>query len=71
MKRNALITGVAGGIGYATARAFVKAGWKVIGIDKHDMVKRSKSIVFLKGDISNAEVSKKLFTEVSEHNFNI
>ena len=67
MKRNVLITGVAGGIGYATARAFVKAGWKVIGIDKHDMVKRSNSIVFLKGDISNAEVSKKLFKDVSDN----
>jgi NAD(P)-dependent dehydrogenase (short-subunit alcohol dehydrogenase family) len=30
----ALITGAARGIGLATARAFLRAGWKVLGLDK-------------------------------------
>jgi NAD(P)-dependent dehydrogenase (short-subunit alcohol dehydrogenase family) len=30
----ALVTGAARGIGLATARAFLKAGWKVLGLDK-------------------------------------
>jgi NAD(P)-dependent dehydrogenase (short-subunit alcohol dehydrogenase family) len=33
MKPVAVITGVAGGIGSATARVFAEAGWKIIGID--------------------------------------
>lgn len=34
MKRVVLITGAAGGIGYATARIFKEAGWRVIGVDR-------------------------------------
>lgn len=30
----ALITGAGRGIGLATARAFVKAGWRVLALDK-------------------------------------
>ena len=36
MTRVALITGVCGGIGRATARAFVSLGWQVLGIDLRD-----------------------------------
>ncbi len=32
--QTALITGAGRGIGLATARAFLKAGWKVLGLDK-------------------------------------
>lgn len=34
MSRVALITGVAGGIGRATAQLFSSAGWRVIGVDR-------------------------------------
>lgn len=34
MKRVVLITGVAGGIGYATAKHFSSEGWHVIGVDR-------------------------------------
>lgn len=34
MKRVVLITGVAGGIGRATAQTFSNAGWNVIGVDR-------------------------------------
>ncbi|MCS6806163.1 MAG: SDR family oxidoreductase [Acidobacteriota bacterium] len=34
MSRVALITGVAGGIGRATAQLFSSAGWQVIGVDR-------------------------------------
>lgn len=33
MRQVALVTGVAGGIGLATAQAFQRAGWSVIGLD--------------------------------------
>ena len=36
MSRIVLITGVAGGIGYATARCFKQHGWTVIGVDRQD-----------------------------------
>lgn len=65
MNKNVLITGVAGGIGHATARTFIKAGWNVVGIDRQDMVKRSRNITFLKRDISDASASENLFKEIS------
>lgn len=34
MKKVVLITGVFGGIGYATAKLFKQSGWDVIGVDK-------------------------------------
>jgi NAD(P)-dependent dehydrogenase (short-subunit alcohol dehydrogenase family) len=36
MKRTALVTGVLGGIGRATAKAFNEAGWHVIGVDRRE-----------------------------------
>lgn len=36
MTRNVLITGVCGGIGSASARAFSEAGWRVIGVDRSE-----------------------------------
>jgi glucose 1-dehydrogenase len=36
MTQLALITGVCGGIGQATARAFAALGWRVLGIDQRD-----------------------------------
>jgi len=34
VNRVAVVTGAAGGIGHATARAFSEAGWRVVGVDR-------------------------------------
>ncbi|MGH2413936.1 MAG: SDR family NAD(P)-dependent oxidoreductase, partial [Microcystaceae cyanobacterium] len=34
MKQVVLITGVAGGIGHATAQLFMAEGWYIIGVDR-------------------------------------
>jgi NAD(P)-dependent dehydrogenase (short-subunit alcohol dehydrogenase family) len=36
MNKVVLITGVAGGIGYATAQRFKQSGWVVVGVDRQD-----------------------------------
>jgi NAD(P)-dependent dehydrogenase (short-subunit alcohol dehydrogenase family) len=65
MKKIVLITGVAGGIGSATAHVFAKAGWHVIGVDLNE-VKINDVNHFIKADVSDIEDSKRIFNEVKE-----
>lgn len=55
MEKVVLITGVFGGIGYATAEYFNKKGWIVVGIDRVDRDDDKKIINhYFNKDISNA-----------------
>ncbi|NJD68220.1 MAG: NAD(P)-dependent oxidoreductase [Candidatus Methylomirabilota bacterium] len=51
----ALVTGVSGGTGRAVAQAFVKAGWKVFGVDKIEQTEPVRGLRFLKADLAQAE----------------
>ncbi len=60
MKKVALITGVAGGIGFATAEKFLREGYQVVGMDvapalPHEL---AGEFVYCQGDLSNAESRK-------------
>lgn len=56
MKKVVLITGVFGGIGYATAKLFKQSGWDVIGVDKESCDDTANAVdLFIEKDISNAE----------------
>ena len=48
-----LITGAARGIGLATARAFLKAGWKVLGLDKDFSGCDEKGFEHIEFDLAN------------------
>src|SRR3990172_10349293 len=65
MKRTALVTGVTGGIGRAIARAFVDAGWEVVGIDRQEMDEPG-GIDFIKGDLSDPASAKEAFKRAGE-----
>jgi len=53
MKKVVLITGVFGGIGYATANLFKQLGWEVIGVDKQIADDYKNAIdLFIQKDIS-------------------
>jgi len=56
VKKVALITGVFGGIGYATAKLFKQSGWDVIGIDKESREDTASAVdLFIEKDISKTE----------------
>lgn len=65
MKRVVLITGVAGGIGHATATVFSAAGWRVVGVDRRQVGDLAGVEHFIQADISDPESPEYIFGEVT------
>lgn len=64
MKKIVLITGVAGGIGAATARAFSDDGWMVFGVDRK---KGSRTVAveqYISADVAKPDAWKHIFSEI-------
>ena len=66
MKKVVLITGVAGGIGKASAQAFSQAGWHVIGVDQRQLDASSGVAHFIQADVSDMGSSQRIFAEVAD-----
>lgn len=66
MKKIVLITGVAGGIGSATARIFANAGWHVIGVDCNQIETLDGVDHFIQADVADAAASQRVFAEVAD-----
>ena len=64
MKRVALITGVAGGIGEATARIFHETGWLVVGVDQRLGADIPGVTHFVKADLSQPRDPELVLKEV-------
>ena len=62
-----MITGVAGGIGSATAQTFNDAGWRVIGIARRQEDGLPSVNHFINADISDASQWEQISNEVSIH----
>src|SRR5687768_17149243 len=58
-----LITGAAGGIGSAIARAFGQAGWGVAGVDQRDSASPDLDL-FVAADIASERGSRDVFDRV-------
>jgi NAD(P)-dependent dehydrogenase (short-subunit alcohol dehydrogenase family) len=65
MNQVVLITGVAGGIGSATARVFADAGWHVVGVDRRQVDNLPGVAHFIHADISDPEALERIFGEVT------
>ncbi len=66
MNRKVVITGILGGIGFATADLFKKRGWYVIGIDRRQS--RNKNSVideFYNFDIATPKIANKYFKKIN------
>ena len=64
----ALVTGAGRGIGLATARAFLKAGWKVLALDKDFSNFDLKGVERIEFDLRNLSEIKKLVESKGEIN---
>jgi len=70
MSKVVLITGVHGGIGYATAKVFKQKGWKIIGVDKQALDVKDDCIdLFIQSDISETENIPNIFDRIKSNNF--
>ncbi len=65
MSRVVLITGVAGGIGRATAAVFAEAGWRVVGVDRGADQAPPSVDRYIHADISDVAASRAIFEEVA------
>jgi NAD(P)-dependent dehydrogenase (short-subunit alcohol dehydrogenase family) len=63
-KRVVVITGVGGGIGSATARAFGEAGWSVAGVDVRNSAARPEVDLFVATDIATERGSCAVFDQI-------
>ena len=61
--KNVLITGVLGGMGYATAKAFLAKGYKVFGIDTKDEC--DLDVEYFKADLTDLNQVNKAFNQIS------
>jgi NAD(P)-dependent dehydrogenase (short-subunit alcohol dehydrogenase family) len=66
MKKVVLITGVAGGIGSATAQTFSEAGWHVIGVDRRPLDSWPGVHHMLHGDLADVDASQGIFAQVAQ-----
>ena len=64
MKRVVAITGVAGGIGRATAKVFYEAGWLIVGIDRRQPEDVDEVHRFVQADISETEAPHHVFESI-------
>lgn len=66
-KKVVLVTGAAGGIGYATVKLFSQSGWRVIGVDRHAPEGFERDFPadgrFIQADISIATNLEQIYAE--------
>ena len=65
MTKVALVTGAAGGIGSASVRAFVEAGWIVLAADRRREATPSRATRFFPTDVAREEEVRQLLAQVS------
>lgn len=66
MKRVVIITGVAGGIGHATAKVFTNAGWYVIGVGRRNIPNLPGIDRYIRADVSQNQDVVKMLRSVSQ-----
>lgn len=66
MAKSVLITGVAGGIGYATAQLFASEGWKVIGVDIQSPDNMGIDF-YIQADLSSPQEIDSIVAQVTQH----
>jgi glucose 1-dehydrogenase len=68
VKKIVVITGVAGGIGSATAEVFANNGWHVVGVDRQKPVRRLCGVHrFVQADISEPSALEEMYETIGKN----
>jgi NAD(P)-dependent dehydrogenase (short-subunit alcohol dehydrogenase family) len=65
VKKVALITGVMGGIGSATANAFLEQGWRVFGLDRNAPEDNPTDVHYIDCDLADPTAIEKAISKVA------
>ena len=66
MKRVVLLTGAAGGIGAASAEAFLGSGWSVVGVDLSPLPSHLSAVDAVQADLAQAEATDAVLDHVEK-----
>lgn len=66
MSKVVLITGVAGGIGYATAEQFKRNGWVVVGVDCINTSSLADLECYIKADLADSQAIQNAVTQLKQ-----
>ncbi|MFH2104552.1 MAG: SDR family oxidoreductase [Chloroflexota bacterium] len=64
--KTVLITGAAGGIGWATVELFIEKGWRVIGVDRAPYSGDTPEVFFIQSDISDPKALEATFLQANQ-----
>lgn len=64
MERAVVVTGAASGIGRATCDAFMKAGWRVFGIDIRVGAEKAQGVTLIEADVSDPAALASAFGKI-------
>jgi NAD(P)-dependent dehydrogenase (short-subunit alcohol dehydrogenase family) len=66
-KRIVLVTGADGGIGRAVVDLFLKKGWLVVGVDRHQVgMEQKDGLLYIPADISDPEQIEAIFDQTKK-----
>ena len=71
MEKAVLMTGVAGGVGFETAKCFIKEGYKVFGLDINEPKELIDNLVFIRTDLRKETDVINAFNKVKATNIRL
>ena len=64
--RRVLVTGASGGAGPGVLRAFLEAGWRVVGVSRREPPAEPEGVTWIRADLAGADAARAMVAEAVE-----